>query len=284
MALFSQAKHFFIPKTSLTKCKCGKVIEFKVDEALAFIDKKGKEPAQKRFISKTGRGCVGRLTLPGRGQLSGCLHIQRHLFSNETLCNEDVPGGNGIGDRNVEGKMLLEFCDEKELCVVNTWFRKGEKRKVTYSAGRNESKIDFVLVGKGNRKYPRDVKVIPGKLKQRLVVVDQVKKKVKKVARKEAFERRKVWRLKEDDTRARFEERVGELVRADALDLWKCFREGMLKAFDEVCGKTKGRRDQGDRWWWNKDMKEAIARKKDAHKEMCKSGTEANKARPCTRT
>ena len=26
-------------------------------------------------------------------------------------------------------------------------------------------------------------------------------------------------------------------------------------------------------------MKEAIARKKDVHKEMCKSGTEANKAR-----
>ena len=53
----------------------------------------------------------------------------------------------------------------------------------------------------------------------------------------------------------------------------------MLKAFDEVCGKMKGRRDQGDTWWWNKDVKEAIARKKDAHKEMCKSGAEANKAR-----
>ena len=54
-------------------------------------------------------------------------------------------------ERNVEGKMLLEFCDEKELCVANTWFRKGEKRKVTYSAGGNELEIDFVLVGKGNR-------------------------------------------------------------------------------------------------------------------------------------
>ena len=53
----------------------------------------------------------------------------------------------------------------------------------------------------------------------------------------------------------------------------------MLKAFDEVCGKTKGRRDQGDTWWWNKDVKEAIAKKKDVHKEMCKNGTEANKAR-----
>ena len=108
--------------------------------------------------------------------------------------------------------------------MADTWFRKGEKRKVTYSAGGNESEVDFVLVGKGNRKYLRDVKVIPGELQHRLVVVDLVKKKVKKVVRKEAIERRRVWKLKEDDTRARFEERVGELVSADAPDLWKCFR------------------------------------------------------------
>ena len=85
--------------------------------------------------------------------------------------------------------------------------------------------------------------------------MDLVKKMVKKVVRKEASEKRKVW----NDTRARFEERVGELVSADAPDLWKCFREGLIKAFDEVCGKTKGKRDQGDTWWWNKDVKEAIA-------------------------
>ena len=66
---------------------------------------------------------------------------------------EGVHGGNGIGERNVEGKMLLEFWDEKELCVTNTWFRKGEKRKATFSSGENEMEIDFVLVGKGNRKY-----------------------------------------------------------------------------------------------------------------------------------
>ena len=84
--------------------------------------------------------------------------------------------------------------------------------------------MDFVLVGKGNRKYLRDVKVIPGELQHRLVVTDLVKKKVKKVVRKEAIERRKVWKLKEDDTRAKFEGRVRELVSADSPDLWKCFR------------------------------------------------------------
>ena len=49
-----------------------------------------------------------------------------------------------------------------------------------YSAGENRTEIDFVLVGKGNRKYLRDVKVIPGELQHRLVVTDLVKKKVKK--------------------------------------------------------------------------------------------------------
>ena len=40
------------------------------------------------------------------------------------------------------------------------------------------------------------MKVIRGELQRRLVVVDLVKKKVKKVVRKEAIERRKVWKLK----------------------------------------------------------------------------------------
>ena len=148
---------------------------------------------------------------------------------------------------------------------------------VTYSTGGNGTEIDFVLVGKENRKYSiRDVNVIPGELKHRLVVTDLVKKKV---VRKEAIERMKVWELKVEDTRARFEGRVGELVSTDTLDLWKCFKEGVLKACDEVCGKKKGRRGQEDKWRSNEDVKEAIARKKDVHKKMCKSGTEANKAR-----
>ena len=96
--------------------------------------------------------------------------------------------------------------------MANTWFRKGEKKKVMYSTGENEREIDFVLVGKGNRKYLRDAQVIPCELMHRLVVTDVVKKKVKKVA----IERRKVWKLKEDDTRAKFEGRVGELVSAAA--------------------------------------------------------------------
>ena len=57
---------------------------------------------------------------------------------------------------------------------------------MTHSAGEHGTEIDFVLVGKGSRKYLRDVKVIPGELQHRLVVTDLVKK-VKKAVGKGSY-------------------------------------------------------------------------------------------------
>ena len=51
------------------------------------------------------------------------------------------------------------------------------------------------------------------------------------------------------------------------------------KSPNEVCGVKKGMRDKGNTGWWNEDVKEAIATKKDAFKEMRKNGTEENKVR-----
>jgi len=45
-----------------------------------------------------------------------------------------------------------------------------------------------------------------------------------------------------------FEERARELIDIDARDLWKSFKDGLLQACDEVCGK-KRRNDQGNTWW-----------------------------------
>ena len=86
--------------------------------------------------------------------------------------------GYGIGKRNVEGRRLLEFCDEKGLCMANTWFEKKEQRKITYSMGRNETEINFVLVSKNNRKYLKDMKAISWELQHQLVVSDIDKRKL----------------------------------------------------------------------------------------------------------
>ena len=47
---------------------------------------------------------------------------------------EDIHGGYGIEKRSAEGRMLLDFCDQKELRVENTRYKKRDKRKVTYSS------------------------------------------------------------------------------------------------------------------------------------------------------
>ena len=109
---------------------------------------------------------------------------------------EGIHGEYGIKKRNAEGRLLLDFCDQKELCVANTWFKKKEKRKVTYSSGGNNTEIDLVLVRKEKRKYLRDVKVIPGELKHRLVVVVVEEQKLKKSVKKSKRVRRRVWKLK----------------------------------------------------------------------------------------
>ena len=65
--------------------------------------------------------------------------------------------------------------------------------------------------------------------------------------------RKKVWKLKENNMRAGFQERVKELVDVDVPNVWNAFQNGILKAFDEVCGNKKGRRNYrknngGMRW------------------------------------
>ena len=100
--------------------------------------------------------------------------------------------------KNAEERRLLQFCDERELCVANTWFKKTDERKITYSVGGCGTEIDFVLVGEKYRKYIRIVKVIPWELQHSMVVVDVDKKFLKKVVRKEGIIKRKIWKLNEN--------------------------------------------------------------------------------------
>ena len=69
-----------------------------------------------------------------------------------------VHGGYGIGKRNVEGK-ILDFCDEKELCVANTWF---EKEQNKYHTVYVEIKLRLILywLVKTDRKYLKNVNAI----------------------------------------------------------------------------------------------------------------------------
>ena len=70
--------------------------------------------------------------------------------ANEHVCRhidvfDGVHGGYGVGQRNMEGRMLLGFCLEKVLCVSNTWFKREEKRKVTFRIEKIRHKLTLCL-------------------------------------------------------------------------------------------------------------------------------------------
>ena len=49
-----------------------------------------------------------------------------------------------------------------------------------------------------------------------------------------------------------------ELVDVGAANLWGHFKDWILGACNEVCGKKWGRRSKGDTWWWNEEVIEAV--------------------------
>ena len=65
---------------------------------------------------------------------------------------QGVHGGFSIGKIDQEGRMLLEFCDAKHLCIASTWFRVADKRKLTHVSGFTECETDF-LMGRVDGKF-----------------------------------------------------------------------------------------------------------------------------------
>ena len=78
-----------------------------------------------------------------------------------------------------------------------------------------------------------------------------------------------MWKLKEKDITEKFDKRVVELDDTVSRDLWGSYKKGVLQACDELCGKTKRKGDRGNTWWWNKQVRDAIDRKKKAFKLLC---------------
>ena len=51
--------------------------------------------------------------------------------------------------------------------------------------------------------------------------------------------------IKRKRTREKFKDKVKELVNIKAKDLWGSFKDGLLEACEELCGKRKQRKEQG---------------------------------------
>ena len=162
---------------------------------------------------------------------------------------EGVHGGFGFGRRNMEGEMLLEMADGLQLTVVNTWFKKTEAQLVTYESGGCRTVVDYFLVRQHDRAMVRNVKVAQNEpcIPQHKLVVCELEVRHSKESKREHFVSKcKVWKLRVDETRKQFQDKVqGRLEARNETGVegqWQCMKDCLLTVADEVCGRTKGPR------------------------------------------
>ncbi|GFS13675.1 endonuclease-reverse transcriptase HmRTE-e01 [Elysia marginata] len=167
-----------------------------------------------------------------------------------------------------------------DMAVVNTFFKKREKQKITYKSGQGQSKIDFIMTRREDLKMFSDCKVIAGKevVHQHRLVCGVVKVKECKKKRTRAEKRIQTWKLT-GDVEGEFKDKVNRQHRTHkeqtANEKWIDLKGVLLITAEEVCGTSKGgKKIDKETWWWSEEVQTSIKKKKEAFKNWQREGTD----------
>ena len=107
----------------------------------------------------------------------------------------------------------MDFTTRMEMAVVNTYFKKREKHRVTYKSGGRSTQHDYIICRRAYLKEIVYCKVIAGDnvaKQHRLLVCRMTLENMKRRITK-AMPRIKWWKLKKEDCCEEFRE---EIIRA----------------------------------------------------------------------
>ena len=150
---------------------------------------------------------------------------------------------------------------------------------MTYKSGGRQSQIDFLLCRRQQLNEVKNCKVINGEsvaAQHRVLVLDWEIKCSKRRIPEQVTPKIKWWRLKEENLKIQFREKVLSERRLleNVQEWWEENSTVIVRAGQEVLGMTTGRRPPGDKetWWWNDEVNDAIRAKKEAKKKWDASG------------
>ncbi|KAK3521756.1 hypothetical protein QTP70_016233 [Hemibagrus guttatus] len=196
--------------------------------------------------------------------------------------DEEVMGKFGVKERNLEGQMVVDFAKRMDMGVVNTYFQKREKHRVTYKSGGRRTQVDYILCRRGNLKEISDCKVVVGEsvARQHRMVVCRMTLMVCKKKRSEIEKKTKWWKLKKEECCEEFRQKLRQALGGQVVlpDDWETTAEVIRETGRKVLGVSSGRRKEDkETWWWNEEVQDSIQRKRLAKKKWDMDRTEENR-------
>ena len=249
------------------------VIEDKVWHVFSmYAPQVGRSTAEKQAFWESVEDEIGKV--PSNDGLILAGDTNAHIGTDITGY-EEVLGLYGFGDRNGEGEQVLTICKSHELRVLNTFFKKGKEKRITYKVAGAETQIDLIMMRKTSGTRVIDCTVMPGEeclTQHRLVRADLLIETLRKEKRTPA-KRIKFWKLNAETKRKEFESEFENNMKEED-GSYAGLVKSLLSAGKTVCGETRGQRGpERETWWWNAPVQNSIREKKDAYKKWQRSGS-----------
>ena len=129
-------------------------------------------------------------------------------------CGEhlDITGKFGLGSRNERGSRLLQFCEENNMMIANTYFQHPKRRLYTwrYPGDIYINQIDFILINKRFRNGVKQARTYPGADvgSDNNPLIIKMNVKLKKLNKKQMHHQMELNLLKHDEYRIKYEVEV----------------------------------------------------------------------------
>ena len=157
-----------------------------------------------------------------------------------SLGNDRIHGGFGRGERNRDGKRILEFADSLDMVVGNTFFKKDDEKLITNESGNCATVIDYAVVQKEVMKKVKDIKVIPGEecFSQHRLLIMNLMMEHRAVRKLKNPGKVKLWRLKDEKIKRMMKDATKEAKKEpESYDDWCKY---IMNVDIRICGISKG--------------------------------------------
>ena len=124
----------------------------------------------------------------------------------------DIVGNDGIGSRNDRGDKLIDWCEQNNQVILNTWFTKHPRRLWTWKSpnGVTKNQIDYITINSRFRNCVKNILTLLGAdcNSDHVLLVSDIQVKLKCLKQRKVEAKRNVAMLQDQETRTKYNEEM----------------------------------------------------------------------------